>query len=87
LPAILSSPTWIKWDESKKQASFAQVHRGFDPYEEDWALFAQRAFEAVADWEGPELAQGKQPWVRPAADGLVLSWTKLAGAIHDDMYL
>lgn len=85
-----SSPAWVKWNESRKQRSFASSHQGFDPFAEDWAVFAQRAIEAVADWEGPELARGEQPWVRPAADGLVLDWTAKrepqGRKLHEDAY-
>lgn len=66
---------WRKWAEGEQQASHAEVYRGFDPVEEGYELFTQRALQAIEAWDGGRVA-GERPWVRPAVDGMTICWSE-----------
>lgn len=74
----------MKWEEGRQQAP---VSGDFDPRDEDFGLFVNMALQAVDEWEGP-VGDGTEPWIRPAADGMVISCTAIGRErrVWDDLY-
>lgn len=83
-----SAPSWRAWAESEKQMPH-EAYRGFDPVDEDYDVFTERALEQIETWDGGK-AGGKRPWVRPAVDGMTISWSEAEGGetgrVWDDLY-
>ncbi|ORY55537.1 beta-lactamase-like protein [Leucosporidium creatinivorum] len=82
---------WRKWEEGEQQGPYAHVYGEFDPVDEDFEVFTEKALEAIEEWDGGVLA-GRRPWVRPLADGLTISWTEGESVdiseerVWDDLY-
>lgn len=68
------APSWRAWAEDEKQ-SHKSAYRGFDPVDEDYETFTERALEQLESWDGGK-AEGRRPWVRPAVDGMTICWTE-----------
>lgn len=68
------TPSWRAWTEAERQAPH-EAYRGFDPVQEDYELFVERAMEQIESWDGGKVG-GRRPWVRPAVDGMTICWTE-----------
>lgn len=82
---------WRKWEEDEQQPPYAEVYGEFDPVDEDYDLFTEKALNAIEEWDGGALA-GKRPWVKPLADGMTISWAEGENVdfaeerVWDDLY-
>lgn len=82
-------PLWRVWGENEAQPPYAQVYNGFNPLDEDYEVFTERALEAIQAWAGGVLPTC---WLRTAVDGMTISWTanEMRGwqymRVWDDVY-